>query len=190
MPILGVIDSGKSGHLLQPSDFQSIVTATVDSGGASNVTFSSIPSTYTHLQIRIYAKHSGTTADIFTVNRFNGDSGNNYSSRYFGGTGSTTFTGINGPSVNTYFGGVTVGTSSGTVNANTFSIAITDILDYTNTNKTKVVKTLSGFDGSGSGQVDITSGIWNSTAAINSLTIDANGGTFLQYTQFALYGVI
>jgi N-methylhydantoinase A/oxoprolinase/acetone carboxylase beta subunit len=47
MPILGIIASSK---LSAVGDFESIATVTV---GGTSITFSSIPSTYTHLQIRI-----------------------------------------------------------------------------------------------------------------------------------------
>jgi hypothetical protein len=63
-----------------------------------------------------------------------------------------------------------------------------DILDYANTNKFKTTRTLEGYDANGSGNVSLTSGLWQSTSAINSITITAVG-TFNQYSQFALYGV-
>ena len=53
----GVVASGISGHLFTPTGrYESIQTATVDSAGTASITFSSIPSTYTHLQIRGIAK--------------------------------------------------------------------------------------------------------------------------------------
>ena len=51
--------------------FESIATATVDSGGASTITFSSIPATYTHLQLRVFSDASTPTG--FGL-RFNNDS--------------------------------------------------------------------------------------------------------------------
>ena len=58
------------------SDFYQIATTTVGGGGTSSITFSSIPQTYTHLQIRLLGKYavSGDT----TLIRVNGDTGNNY----------------------------------------------------------------------------------------------------------------
>jgi hypothetical protein len=54
-PILGILASGMSGNLWAPGkDFDSIATTTVGAGGASTITFSSIPSTYRHLQIRLF----------------------------------------------------------------------------------------------------------------------------------------
>ena len=67
---------------------------------------------------------------------------------------------------------------------------ITDILDYTNTNKNITVRTLAGSDGNGSGEIQFTSGLWiNASTTITSLTINPGAGTFTQYSSFALYGV-
>jgi hypothetical protein len=53
MPILGIIASAITGNLVTTS-YESIETVTVGSGGSATVlTFSSIPATYTHLQIRV-----------------------------------------------------------------------------------------------------------------------------------------
>ena len=62
MPILGVIDSAKTGNL---SSYESIQTITVGSGGASTIVFSSIPSTYAHLQIRALNITTATTRSSF-----------------------------------------------------------------------------------------------------------------------------
>jgi hypothetical protein len=47
--ILGIIASSR---LAAVGDFESIATVSVGSGGAADVEFTSIPATYTHLQIR------------------------------------------------------------------------------------------------------------------------------------------
>jgi hypothetical protein len=51
MPILGIIASAITGNLVTTS-YESIATVTVGGGGAATVAFTSIPATYTHLQIR------------------------------------------------------------------------------------------------------------------------------------------
>ena len=58
--------------IILPGDYESIATVTVGAGGSSSVTFSSIPSTYTHLQIRFTAQcsNSATAADNLAF-RFN-----------------------------------------------------------------------------------------------------------------------
>ena len=63
-----------------------------------------------------------------------------------------------------------------------------DILDYSNTNKNKTLRQLAGTDNNGNGVVGLSSGLWQSTAAVASIDITAIG-SFSQYTSFALYGI-
>jgi hypothetical protein len=70
-----------------PGDFQSIATVSVGSGGAANVEFTSIPATYTHLQLRWIAKTDRVNTDDVVNMTFNSDTGANYSWHYIRGNG-------------------------------------------------------------------------------------------------------
>jgi hypothetical protein len=175
--------------LIYPGSFESIATITVGSGGASNVEFTSIPGTYTHLQIRHINRATGSVTDSFNKLQFNGDTGNNYYTHYLLGTGTAVQSGANVPNVDFIYSGVNWGVTTIT-DTKFFAGAIIDILDYANTNKKTTSRTLSGIDGNGSGQIDFTSGTWNNTAAVTSIKISVNSGTnFAQYSTFALYGI-
>ena len=198
-PILESIGSVKGfgwSNLVAPvydSEFESIATVTVGSGGQSTVTFSSIPSTFTHLQIRSILRNTAASAgalDLFM--NFNGDTNTNYRAyKQIGGTGSGS--GFSAAS----------GTSTAAINkianaaflddgntASVYSTWICDILDYRNTNKYKVTRSLNGQDINGSGSIRFFSGLWMSTSAITSIDLTVEGGNnFKQYTQFALYGI-
>lgn len=90
MPVLGIIASQISGHLWAPSGaYDSIATTTVGSGGTATVTFSSIPATYTHLQIRCLMRTDRAVAYTATNWRFNSDSSSNYSYHAITGDGAT-----------------------------------------------------------------------------------------------------
>jgi hypothetical protein len=169
------------------SAYDSIATVTVGSGGSSSITFSSIPATYTHLQIRGIAQpYYASAAEGQLSMQFNGDTGQNYTRHGLFGNGSTT---------------ATTGFATGTYNyinierfywGNTGSIfgsSIIDILDYTNTNKNKTVRSIGGYDTNGSGQVALASGLWTNTNAITSIVLSASGSTLNQYSSFALYGI-
>ena len=54
-----------------PGDYQSIATTTVGAGGAASISFTSIPATYQHLQIRAIGRSSNTVED--SLYRFNSD---------------------------------------------------------------------------------------------------------------------
>jgi len=135
----------------------------------STVTFSSIPSTYKSLQVRFNLVASAQY-DNFGI-YFNGDTTTNYACHGLRGNGaSASATGtitqnyilIN--SLGTYLTYPTVG--------------IVDVIDYANTNKNKTIKALSGINNNSAyGAVEVGSGLWLSTAAINSLTV-AVGATF------------
>lgn len=162
--------------------FESIATTTVGSGGSSSITFSSIPATYKHLQLRHLARNSGNNISARTT--FNSDSSSVYTIHELYGDGSSAFaaaqTGI------AYYPTGLVGPNS---SSGVFGVSVTDILDYADTNKFKTARTLTGYDGNGSGYVELTSGVWRSTSAITSITIVPNAGSFVQYSHFALYGI-
>jgi len=184
-PILGVIASANQGQFISYSSYESIATTTVGSGGASTVTFSSIPSTYQHLQIRYTAKNgtSGGVSDTFNTARFNGDSGSNYAYHYALGDGAATYGYGVGSQSSVWFGLSPYGATS------TFGTNVIDILDYANTNKYKTLRALIGNDRNGAGTIALTSGLWMSTSAISSIVITATSFPFAEYSSFALYGI-
>ena len=162
----------------------SIATVTGGAGGASSVTFSSIPSTYTHLQIRGITRNAN--ADDSTGIRLNSDSGSNYARHFLRGNG-TSATAAAASSVSAMEGPFTA--YSGTT-ANAFTGVIIDILDYANTNKNTTIRALGGADLNGSGAINLVSGLWMNTAAVNTISIFAGSGNIVEYSTFALYGVI
>jgi hypothetical protein len=183
-PILGIYASSQQATKL--GNFYSIATTTVGAGGSSTITFSSISSTYTHLQIRMLSRsdYVSETNDQISL-RFNSDSGTNYSVHRLGGDGSISFSNA-ATSVTAGSAGRTTGSS---LASNIFAAEIVDILDYNNTNKYKTVKTLSGWDANGSGMPDFSSSLWRSTSAITTITMTMGTGNFAQYSSIALYGV-
>jgi hypothetical protein len=173
-----------SGHLTPPSSYASIATVTVGSGGASSITFSSIPSTYTHLQLRGISRGGYAESDDTIYATFNGDTAANYSFHNLLGNNSA------GANAGTSQSNIQIARiAEASLTSNDFATAVIDILDYTNTNKYKTTRSLSGWDGNGSGDIRLISGNWRSTSAITSITLTPGSGSFLQYTQFALYGI-
>jgi hypothetical protein len=163
-----------------------IAMANVGSAGASTIEFTSIPSTYKHLQIRaiVRANRAGSTDSVGLT--FNGvTTGGAYDYHTLSGNGSTV---TSGPGINQNFVYPTV-TTAGTDLANTFSAMVVDILDYTNTNKNKTVRALAGYDLNGSGISWFASGAWRNTNAISSIRIAPGSSGWAQYTQVALYGI-
>ena len=182
MPILGILASAITGNLVTNS-YESIATTTVGSGGAADVTFSSIPATYTHLQIRGISRNASATDTICM--RLNSDTGSNYAWHQLRATGSTT---ASVGSASATFMEIPYTSYLGTT-ANVFAGAVIDVLDYANTNKYKTVRGLGGADQNGSGSIFFTSGLWQSTSATTTIRLFPNSGNLAEYTQFALYGI-
>jgi hypothetical protein len=176
--ILGILDSGAAGGGGAASSYESIATVTVGSGGSGSISFTSIPATYTHLQIKGIT--SGGNAGYGCNIAFNSDTtSGNYKSHALYGDGSSA-----GVDVGVRTIGL-VGTNNG------FAGFVTDVLDYANTNKYKTTRSLNGSDQNGSGYLWFASVLWMNTNAITAITITTAGGTntFNQYSQFALYGI-
>jgi hypothetical protein len=158
---------------------------TVGPAGASSVSFTNIPNTYTHLQIRAITRDTDAGGfGLTTTMNFNSDTGANYSWHWLYGNGSSAAAN-SGSSATTTALGWTTGTGG---TANSFAGIVIDILDYANTNKNKTSRVLYGIDLNGSGGVWLSSGSWRSTSAITSITFN-QVANFTQYSQFALYGV-
>jgi len=168
-------------------DYESIATVTVGAGGTASVSFTSIPSTFAHLQIRALSRSDrASTAGDGMIVRFNSDSGSNYAYHYLQGDGASATAGADTSQTSMII------PRSGSANqtAGIFGVTVLDLLDYTNTNKYKTIRTLGGNDANGSGIVALFSGLWQNTNAVTSITIDQqNGSNFQEYSHFALYGL-
>jgi hypothetical protein len=166
--------------------FDSIATVN-GTGSSATITFSSIPQTYTHLQIRYIAKEtgSGTGSDNFYI-RCNGDNGtqNNYSYHYIYGYNSAVGTTGHGTysEANLYVtgGGGDTGMGAGVI----------DIFDYSNTNKYKTFRGLTGNENNNQySALQFASGLYQQTTAISSLSLSPMTGNWATTTTFALYGI-
>ena len=172
--ILGILDS--TGAAVSASSYESIATLTATSG--NSVTFTSIPGTYKHLQVRAYSIcGSGNGIDV----NVNGDSGSNYTRHQLVGNGSSVAVQGEANAASWYVAGnnsVTVGTYP--------NVFIMDIIDYASTTKFKTMRSFFGGDANGSGYVDLSSGLWRNTNAITQLQIFS---ITMSNAQFALYGI-
>ncbi len=188
MPILSLKNKTSLGSVAHPGDVDPgamipIATVTVGAGGSNAITFSSIPNTYEHLQVRCVAltASGGTVVAL----RCNSDSGLNYVAHSVNSTGTAIQSDAYNPETYMRLYGRSVGTSS------TYPTAmLADILDYANTNKYKTMRTFSGCDTNGNGEVGFKSGLWMNTNVISTITIVNNDSSnFTQYSSFALYGI-
>lgn len=150
---------------------------------ASNeINFTNIPQNYKHLQLRASVLGSSQNQDILM--RVNGVSAaNSYARHELRGTGTSPAI-ANGNANTTEFD-----IATNAIDANYPTSIILDILDYSNTNKNKTFKTISGGDRNGSGSVSFITALRMSTAAVTSIRIFVNVGNINVNSTFALYGI-
>jgi hypothetical protein len=163
--------------------FTKIASVTVGAGGTGNITFSSIPSTYTDLVVFTSARinFSGVTAGFYI--NFNGDfTAGNYSRLAVYSDGS-----VQNFSANAV---IQIGGATGnTATSNTFNSSFIYIPNYTSSNQKSVssdyVSENNGFNWTGG----LAASKWTGTSAINSIVIYSDGGNLMQYSTATLYGI-
>lgn len=189
--ILGTISSG---FVESTGSYESIASGTGDGTG---ITFSNIPQTYQHLQLRLQLLSQNTgTFDWYGI-RFNGDGGTNsyYGHGIYGrsqNSGQTPVADAPNPPGNT--NAIIPGFNSTTsTNSNYIASSIIDILDYRNTNKIKVVRHLGGLAKNSSSDdqqaVVFSTALWNSTSAITSIQIFGYLSAMRTGSYYSLYGI-
>jgi len=156
-----------------PSTYEPI--STTNPSGVAQVTFSSIPSTYTDIVCILSLNPSG--ADNMAI-RFNNDSGTNYSLIRLSGNGTTASAGA---STNSSYPVVMAGTYDGGVPA-FFKF---DIFSYSGSTY-KTLLSSASVDKNGSGTQANCSVTWRSTSAINRIDLF---GSFGNGTTVTLYGI-
>jgi len=158
-------------------------------GSSGTITFSSIPQTYKHLQVRavIRSTEAGSGTNYYT--NLNGDSGSNYAAHRLQGDG-TSATAAGAATQTGIFTGRAPG---GGTTTGTMAALIFDIHDYASTTKYKTVRQLSGQDSNNTyaGLISLRSGLWQSTSAVTSITFTIDSpANFSTSTTFALYGMV
>ena len=177
-----------------PTDFESIATVTVGSGGSSSISFSSLPTTYKHLQLRYMARTNRGIVTDTIIFRFNGNStSSNYAMHSLDGSGAGSATAFAETSAApNNFGGIRLNTMpAASASASIFGVGILDIFDYNSTDKKKTIRSLGGNDRNGSGSVELFSGFYlANNDALTSFTLTPYGGSLIvEYSRFALYGI-
>lgn len=178
---------GNSAYI--PTSFESIQTYTLVSSQAS-VTFSSIPSTYKHLQLRLISQDTNNNNFPASYDlEFNGSAGTDYDRHEIIGDGSAATS--NGFASTPYIRMTNSQTRAYTGMTNNFGASIIEIIDYASISKNKVVRAFTGAEGNSTGQgyaVNLISGEWRSTAAITQIKL-TSGNSFSAKSTFALYGI-
>lgn len=156
-----------------------ITSTTVGSGGASAITFSSIPQTYTDLLVRISGREATQSAWAGFIYFNNSNSSLTQKNIY--GSGSGVFTSSRSDGL------ITLNAASAT--ANVFSNTEIYIPNYTSSNN-------KSFSHDGTSETNGTTAyallgalLWSNTSAINRIDIIGYSGDLAQYSTAYLYGI-
>ena len=165
--------------------YKLISSTSVGSGGAANITFSSIPQTYTDLLLS-FSVRGDNSSSVNIMLRVNG-SATDYKDEYFGGNGGTAFASPNGGSTTNIYCGEANGSSS--VLTNTFCNNQVYIPNYTGS--TVKLFSCDGVheDQASGAYTNLSAGRWNNTSAITSISVRPSSGNLVQYSTAYLYGI-
>jgi hypothetical protein len=162
--------------------FELIASSTVGSGGAASISFTSIATSWTDLQVVLSIR--GTAANVANAQylSINGSSGStNFSGKLLEGDGSTAY------SANpTYFIGNSNNANS---TANTFASISVYLPNYLSSNFKNYSMEAVTENNATLSYADIYAGLWSQTAAISSISFSQATGNYVQYSSAYLYGI-
>jgi len=172
--ILAVAGAGASGGAYE------LIESSILTSNTTSVTFSSIPQTYKHLEIRYVSRSTGSRNNVDL--RLNGLTTGYRTHFLFGdgfvGSETNTSDFINGPM------GVADNNS-----ADSYGAGVISVLDYALTSKNKTVRALTGARASARQRVNLVSGSTFTTDALTSIELFTNGANLMSGSRFSLYGI-
>lgn len=168
--------------------YQAIATVTVGSGGASSVTFSNIPQTYTDLVLFMSARTNLNTSQRYSnmIIRPNGSTTNLSDKNLFTIDGATVGSGVDNNDL------VAGQAANDSLTANTFGNSVCYIPNYTGSNNKSTSMDGVNENNATAAAVLFFAGLWQNSAAITSLDIlplTGSGTSINQYSTFYLYGI-
>jgi hypothetical protein len=165
-----------------PAGAYELISSTILTSNTASVTFSSIPATFKHLQVRYVARATSTGNATNIVTTINNNTGSNYAVHELIGDGSSVsssgFSGLTAilrPSI-----------PDDALTAGMFAAGVVDLLDYSSVSKNKTIRF---FNGVGARNVTLVSGLFVNTAATTSITFATQEGSLKTGTRFSLYGI-
>lgn len=163
-----------------PATYEPISTQTLSTGSTS-ISFNSIVGTYTDL---VLICNVFGTANYSGFIRFNGDTSSNYSYTQLQGNGTSASSNRASSQTSMLILSKNIG-----FDTSYLTTGIINIQNYSNTTAYKSVLSRSGVVRASVGETAAYVGQWRNNAAITSLTIISDGGTYASGSTFTLYGI-
>lgn len=163
--------------------FTKIASVSVGVLGASTIDFTSIPTTYTDLVVKLSGRTTGTSVGLFV--NFNGSS-TGFSSRRLYGDGASAGSDSHGSSAQI---ALIAGVDPVTFTSSTFSSVDFYMPSYSgSTNKTASSDSVTENNATTS-WASMGTNAWSNSAAITSISFAPAAGSFVQYSTATLYGI-
>jgi hypothetical protein len=164
-----------------------LISSNVLGSSTASVTFSSIPSTYEDLVLRVSGRGDDSANPQGSIRLYiNGNTSSVYSFTRLTADGSTVASYTSGSGDELFF---TFGLSTAQSTANTFGNAEIYIPNYTSSAN----KQMSGFQvmetNSSTAFMGATAGLTRITSAITSIEVALNTGNYVSGSSFYLYGI-
>ena len=160
-----------------PDTFIKIASVTVGAGGSASISFTSIPATYTDLVVKVSTRNTGGSTGNFA----------NYTLNSTTPTGRVLYgNGASAASDSSQYAHIDTG---GGATASTFANSEIYIPNYAGSNN-KSFSVDGVAENNGTTGFDVlAAGLASTTAAITSVTISPQSGSYAQYSTAVLYGI-
>jgi hypothetical protein len=158
-------------------------TVTVGAGGAANMEFTSIPATYTDLIVVASMRSDAVAVSPNVKLQFNGST-TGYSERLVFGNGSSASSANRASTEIIYIYG-----DGASATASTFGSLNVYIPNYASSNNKSVSIDTVNENNATAATAGMTAGLWSNSAAITSIRLTPETGSFVQYTTATLYGI-
>lgn len=166
-----------------PDTFIKIASVTVGSGGAATIDFTSIPSTYTDLCVKLSVRSTRAGAADDNLNITLNSATTNFTYRYLRGSGSAaaSSSGSNG-----YVAGITAAGAT----SSTFANVEIYIPNYAGSNNKSISSDSVTENNATEAYAFLFADLWSNTAAITSIGfVSGTSNNFAQYSTATLYGI-
>jgi hypothetical protein len=168
-----------------PTTFTKIAAVTVGSGGASTIDFTSIPSTYTDLCLKVSARGDLTQVYDSLYFQLNGLTTSIYTRLTISASGSGTPGSGSSTSTQMFFGAA----AGNSATANTFGSSELYFPNYAGSaNKSTSSESVQETNAT-TAYMYVHAGLTATTAAITSIKLLIESNKFLQYSTATLYGI-
>lgn len=168
-----------------PITYKKIASVTVGSGGTATIDITSIPATYDDIILKCSLRNeTDNTGLTFT---FNGNTSSVYSTRRLEGNGTAASSASTSSAANMSAGRIVPSSYT----ASTFNNWELYVPNYTSSNNKSIsIDTVTENNATASTQT-MVAGLWapSPAAAINRITLTAEGGDIAEFSTAVLYGI-